>query len=143
MRIEKNAKLGLLQNFKVTNPQIRAEIQRRFLAGELPPGDAPTTDNPPIPNTGSGGSGADPLFSKQWGMNQLGVQSAWGTTKGTPEVIVGVIDTGVDYTHEDLVDNMWRNPREIPDNGIDDDNNGYVDDIVGWDFPSNDNKLTT
>ncbi|NJM10085.1 MAG: S8 family serine peptidase, partial [Bdellovibrionaceae bacterium] len=89
------------------------------------------------------------MFSKQWGMNQMGVTTAWGTTKGNPEVIVGVIDTGVDYTHEDLVDNMWRNPGEMgtdaqgrdkSSNGVDDDKNGYVDDIVGWDFPANDNK---
>jgi len=138
LKVERNAKLGLLENFKVTNPRIRAEIQRLGAIGAL--GEAPTTDNPPIPSSGSGGSGADPMFSKQWGMNQMGVNTAWGTTKGRPEVIVGVIDTGVDYTHEDLIDNMWRNPGEIPDNGIDDDHNGYVDDIVGWDFPNNDNK---
>ena len=138
LKVEPNAKLGLLKNFKVTDARLRQEIKRLAKVGAL--GDAPTTDNPPIPRSGSGGSGADPPFSKQWGMNQIGVNTAWGTTKGNPEVIVGVIDTGVDYTHEDLVDNMWRNPGEIPDNNIDDDNNGYVDDIVGWDFPSNDNK---
>ncbi len=147
LRVERNAKLGLLENFKVTSPRVRAEIKRLGEAGAL--GDAPTTDNPAIPSAGSGGSGADPMFSKQWGMNQIGVQTAWGTTKGRPEVIVGVIDTGVDYTHEDLVDNMWRNPgetgtdaqgRDKNSNGVDDDNNGYIDDIVGWDFPNNDNK---
>jgi subtilisin family serine protease len=73
-------------------------------------------------------------------MNQMGVKTAWGFSKGVPEVVVAVIDTGVDYTHEDLVDNMWRNPKEIVGNGVDDDRNGYVDDIVGWDFVSNDNK---
>lgn len=140
LRVERNMKLGLLENFKVRDAHVRAEIQRRILAGGLPGGQAPAADNPPIPTSGSGGSGADPLFSKQWGMNQMGVQTAWGTTKGRPDVIVGVIDTGVDYTHEDLVDNMWHNPGEIPDNGIDDDHNGYVDDIVGWDFVANDNK---
>lgn len=149
MAVEKNAKLGLLENFKVTDPQVRAEILKRVRDGGFPGGGAPAPDNPEIPNTGSGGSGADPLFSKQWGMNQMGVSGAWGTTKGNPEVIVAVIDTGVDYTHEDLVDNMWRNPGETgtdaqgrnkSNNGVDDDNNGYVDDIVGWDFPSNDNK---
>ena len=148
LKIERNAKLGLLNNYKVTDARVRAEIKRRALAGGLPGGD-PAPDNPEIPSSGSGGSGADPLFSKQWGMNQMGVQTAWGTTKGNPEVIVGVIDTGVDYTHEDLVDNMWRNPgetgtdasgRDKATNGVDDDGNGYIDDVVGWDFPSNDNK---
>ena len=47
-----------------------------------------------------------------------------------------MIDTGVDYTHPDLVDNIWHNTKEIPNNGIDDDGNGYVDDVVGWDFVS-------
>jgi subtilisin family serine protease len=142
MKVEKNFKLGLLENFKVRDAKVRAEIIRRYKAGTLGGigAEAPTQDNPEIPMNGSGGSGPDPLFNKQWGMNQIGVQSAWGVTKGTPEIIVGVIDTGVDYTHEDLIDNMWRNPREIPNNGIDDDNNGYIDDIVGWDFAGNDNK---
>lgn len=149
LNIEKNMKLGLLENFQVRDAQIRAEIQRRILAGGFPGGEAPAADNPAIPSNGSGGSGADPLFSKQWGMNQMGVKNAWSTTKGRPEVIVGVIDTGVDYTHEDLVDNMWRNPGEMgrdaqgrdkSSNNVDDDGNGYVDDIVGWDFVSNDNK---
>lgn len=53
-------------------------------------------------------------------------------------VVVAIIDTGVDYQHPDLVDHMWRNPGEIPDNGIDDDGNGYIDDIHGWDFFNND-----
>jgi subtilisin family serine protease len=63
--------------------------------------------------------------------------------------IIAVIDTGVDYTHEDLVDNIWKNPgetgtdsqgRDKSTNGLDDDNNGFIDDVVGWDFASNDNK---
>ncbi len=139
--VEKNMKLGLLENYKIRDAQVRAEIIRRAKAGTLGGlGQTPAADNPEIPLNGSGGSGADPLFNKQWGMNQMGVQTAWGTTKGRPEIIVGVIDTGVDYTHEDLVDNMWHNTREIPNNGIDDDGNGYIDDIVGWDFAANDNK---
>ena len=54
--------------------------------------------------------------------------------KKSKTVIVGVIDSGVDYTHEDLKDVMWVNEKEIPDNNIDDDKNGYVDDIHGWNF---------
>jgi subtilisin family serine protease len=140
LKAHKNFKLGLLENFKVRDARIRAEIVRRYNAGTLGMFDPPPADNPEFPTSGSGGSGADPLFSKQWGMNQMGVQSGWSVTKGAPSVIVGVIDTGIDYTHEDLVDNMWHNPGEIPGNGIDDDKNGYIDDVVGWDFAANDNK---
>ena len=54
-------------------------------------------------------------------------------------VTVAVIDTGVDYTHADIASNMWINSGEVPGNGIDDDKNGYIDDINGWDFVNNDN----
>lgn len=106
-------------------------------------------DNPAIPGMSGGGNGADPLFSNQWGMKDAGVEGAWRTTTGQPDVVVAVLDTGVDYTHEDLQQNMWRNPGEMgidaqgkdrSSNGVDDDGNGYVDDIVGWDFVSKDNK---
>lgn len=56
-------------------------------------------------------------------------------------VTVAVIDTGIDYKHPDLADAMWTNPGEIPDNGIDDDGNGYIDDIFGWDFFNNDSTV--
>ena len=68
----------------------------------------------------------------------MNIWDAWEnypiTKEETRTVIVAIIDTGVDYRHPDLRDAMWTNPNEIPDNGIDDDGNGYVDDIYGWDF---------
>ncbi len=84
----------------------------------------------------------DPQFDEMWGLNNTGqtggtddadidAPEAWEITTGSTEILVGVIDTGVDYDHEDLAANMWVNPDEIPDNGIDDDDNGYVDDIHG------------
>ncbi|WP_170863959.1 S8 family serine peptidase, partial [Microcystis aeruginosa] len=65
---------------------------------------------------------------------------AWDIQTGNPNLVIGVIDTGVDYNHQDLVGNIWTNPGEIANDGIDNDGNGYVDDIRGWDFAYNDNN---
>lgn len=91
----------------------------------------------------------DPYFEYQWGLHNTGdlggtedadidAPEAWDITTGSNEVVVAVIDTGVDYTHEDLAANMWQNPGEIPNNNRDDDGNGYVDDIYGIDTYNND-----
>lgn len=81
----------------------------------------------------------DPFYGLLWGMNKINAPRAWDTTTGSSSVIVGVIDTGTQYTHPDLAANIWINEDEIPDNGIDDDGNGFIDDIHGWDFHNNDN----
>jgi hypothetical protein len=65
---------------------------------------------------------------------QIGASTAWNSSTGSDKVIVAIIDTGVDILHPDLKDNIWVNPGEIANNGIDDDNNGYVDDVNGWNF---------
>lgn len=88
----------------------------------------------------------DPGFTYLWGLQNTGqapfygtagadirAPEAWSVTTGSPGVTIAVIDTGVDYTHPDLSANIWRNPRETL-NGRDDDGNGYVDDIRGWNF---------
>ena len=68
----------------------------------------------------------------------ISAPEAWAFVTGDKSVIVAVIDTGIDYLHDDLKENMWTNPREIPFNGIDEDGNGFVDDYYGYDFVSND-----
>src|SRR5262245_26749829 len=85
-------------------------------------------------------------YQDLWGVHRLGAPAAWDTTIANP-IIVAVVDTGVDYNHADLVNNLWTNPGEIPGNSIDDDGNGFVDDVLGWDFigtyyltPSQDNN---
>lgn len=76
----------------------------------------------------------DPSFSLEWGFSKIGAPAAWDVMKGNPDLVIAVIDTGVDYRHPDLAPNIWVNADEIPDNGADDDRNGYVDDVIGWDF---------
>jgi subtilisin family serine protease len=73
-----------------------------------------------------------------WGMKKINMASAWDQTTGLGSVIVADIDTGVDRNHEDLTANMWVNSAETPNNGVDDDNNGYIDDYYGWDFYNDD-----
>ncbi|WP_017716773.1 S8 family serine peptidase, partial [Kamptonema formosum] len=93
----------------------------------------------------------DPGYPQLWGLNNTGqsggtpdadidAPEAWDIQKGNPNLVIGVIDTGVDYNHPDLVGNIWQNPGEIAGNGIDDDKNGYIDDTRGWDFAYNDNN---
>lgn len=91
----------------------------------------------------------DTHFIAQWALKNTGswtgipdadidADEAWGVTQGSETVVVAVTDTGVDRTHPELAPNIWSNPDEIAGNGIDDDKNGYVDDVRGWDFVSND-----
>ncbi|MHC4405293.1 MAG: S8 family peptidase, partial [Planctomycetota bacterium] len=91
----------------------------------------------------------DPRLSELWGLENTGqtggtadadvdAPRAWETITGTGDTVVAVIDTGVDYTHQDLAANMWVNPGETPGDGIDNDGNGFVDDVYGYDFANDD-----
>lgn len=96
----------------------------------------------------------DGLFGNQWWLRNtgqslngiagtagadLGATQAWDTGTGTASIIVGVVDTGVDYNHPDLATNIWTNAGEVAGNGLDDDGNGYTDDARGWNFANNNN----
>jgi len=93
----------------------------------------------------------DPDFESLWSLHNTGqpvdgragtadadidAPEAWGVTAGSPQTVVAVMDQGVNVDHPDLDGNVWTNPDEVPDNGVDDDQNGYVDDVNGWDFGS-------
>ena len=93
----------------------------------------------------------DSRFEEQWSLLNYGqgdgfdntdifAPEAWKIRSTSPNVVVAIIDSGIDYNHEDLKNNIWKNNYEIPNNGIDDDLNGYVDDYLGWDFYYNDNN---
>jgi subtilisin family serine protease len=97
----------------------------------------------------------DPLFGSLWGLNNIAqaangsvagtadadidAPEAWDRSTGSASVVVGVVDSGVAWDHPDLAPNIWSNPAEIAGNGIDDDNNGKIDDVRGWDFVDGDN----
>lgn len=76
----------------------------------------------------------DPLLSQQWGLAKIAAPAAWDVFTGTQTTVIAVIDSGIDLTHPDLVNQLWTNPGEIPGNGLDDDNNGHIDDVHGWNF---------
>lgn len=99
---------------------------------------------------------SDPSFGQLWGMKNTGqtiggvsgksgidikAETAWSMTKGSSNVVVAVIDTGTDINHPDLKDRIWKNPGEIAGDKIDNDKNGYVDDVNGWDFYNIDNTV--
>jgi subtilisin family serine protease len=86
---------------------------------------------------------SDPLFAQQWSLRDnavLGARSAWTRETGGP-VTVAVIDSGVDVTHPDLRRNIWTNPGEIAGNGVDDDHDGLVDDVHGWNFVNDSDQI--
>ncbi len=111
------------QPSRPTNPPVAARRP------EIKP--APSEVNPPK---------VDPNLDRAWGIEKVGADKAWATQRGSKNVIVAVIDTGIDYNHPDLAANMWRNPSSRnARTGVDANGDQYVGDVVGWDFVHNDN----
>ncbi len=117
-----------------TNPDIRIAEPNYLLVFQK----APYTPNDPLWESNDEGDDPRDSVYDQWGPAKLGANIVWHDSRGEG-VIVAIIDTGIRYDHEDLAENIWINEDEIPDNGIDDDDNGYIDDYRGWDTHGNDN----
>ncbi|MBI4280772.1 S8 family serine peptidase [Candidatus Uhrbacteria bacterium] len=81
----------------------------------------------------------DPLYQEQWHLEKINAPFAWDQGQGSREVIVAVIDTGVDINHPDLTPNIWTNPGEVPGDGLDNERNGFIDDVHGWNFVEQNN----
>ncbi len=79
----------------------------------------------------------DPFYKNQWYLAKIRADSAWDKISESSDMVIAVIDSGIDISHPDLIDNIWKNPRELANNNKDDDKNGFVDDINGWDFVNN------
>lgn len=112
-----------------------------------------TPDNPPPPASPAQNQTNDTGFLHLWGLFNYGqfggtpsvdvdALEAWNFGKGSSDVVVGVVDTGIDQRHEDIAANIWINRGEIPDNGVDDDANGYIDDVYGYDFANQRGRST-
>ena len=117
LRFSPDAPLEALKTAYQQNPLVEA-VEYNYLR--------PTLADPVIPN--------DPKYSEQWNLPLMKLPQAWAVEKGNRSVVIAIIDSGIDYRHEDLAPKAWINPGEIPENGLDDDGNGYTDDVYGWDF---------
>ncbi|MBN2884967.1 S8 family serine peptidase [Patescibacteria group bacterium] len=79
----------------------------------------------------------DTFYNYQWYLSRIKAPAAWEKVNSSPDITIAVIDAGIEINHPDLKDNIWKNIKEIPDNNIDDDANGFIDDVNGWDFVQN------
>lgn len=123
---EKN--IAQLVNEYEKNPEIEYAEPDYELKTQLAPND------PYYYSSGSWGQG----YADLWGIKKINSAGAWDYNTGSQDVVVAVIDTGIDYNHSDIANNIWVNNDEIPSNGVDDDGNGYIDDYYGYDFYNGD-----
>lgn len=82
----------------------------------------------------------DPYFIDQWHLGRINMSRAWDIVGNSSSVTIAIIDSGVDIAHPDLIGNLWTNTNEVPGDNLDNDNNGYIDDIHGWNFTNNNNN---
>lgn len=123
-----------IRDLKADLPWLKSVEPNRLYKTAQTPNDTEYGNQYALNNTGQ--------FIQGLGVGTAGADSrvdeAWDVTIGTRDNVIAIIDTGIDIDHPDLVQNLWRNPGETANNGIDDDGNGFVDDIFGWDFGDND-----
>jgi subtilisin family serine protease len=125
-QIERNAFIADNSNYNSNNGYglVNAGLAVSKAAGVSPYTDAPK------------------LGGNNWGANLIKAPTAWNNGYTGQGTIVAVLDTGIDYNHQDLKNNIWSSTKEIASNGTDDDNNGYIDDIHGWNFVDNNNNIS-
>src|SRR6266700_4635514 len=132
MDLSSRQNLRQILNDLRADPNVEFAEEEKVISVNFAPND------PYFLSAGSWGQSYDDL----WGIKKIGAPPAWDTTAGTG-VIIAVVDTGIDYNHLDIASNIWINANEIAGNGVDDDGNGYADDVRGWDFVGPDYRNPT
>jgi subtilisin family serine protease len=128
---EPNYILSITNDKAISPPLTETEAAAWMNNSFLPVASPPSSNSTPN----------DPLYSQQWYIPAVHANEVWDSVNGSDSTqIIGILDTGVDWLHPDLTNKIWRNTDEIPGNGIDDDGNGKIDDVRGWDWINNDNN---
>lgn len=125
--------LAIEPDFIVDAPPIEPDFPVEVLPDAAATAFAAGTEPVSIPD--------DPDFPDQWAPPTVSATSAWSVSVGARSIIVAVLDSGVDLSHPDLVDNLWSNPRDVAGNGVDDEGNSFIDDVRGWNFVDGDNDI--